>query len=144
MKVREVMTSTVLSVSPSTAVADVRRLLQQRSIRHILVTDGPQLLGIATDRDIRLNLPSPATTLSVWEMNSLLAKLTVGEIMTRDVVTIAPDHEVHEAAQLMIDRRIGALPVIADRKVVGIITETDLLRALIVLREQIAPTRPSG
>ena len=96
--------------------------------------DGSKLAGIVTDRDIRLNLPSPATTLSVWEMNALLMKLTAGEIMTTSVITIGPDREVHEAAQLMIDHKIGALPVTDEGRVVGIVTETDLLRALILIR----------
>jgi acetoin utilization protein AcuB len=97
--------------------------------------DGPRLAGMVTDRDIRLNFPSPATTLSVWEMNALLAKQRVDEIMTASVVTIGPDREVYEAAQMMIDHKFGALPVTDDGRVVGIVTETDLLRALVVLRD---------
>ena len=134
MKIREVMNGAVLSVTPGTPVAETRQLMQRERIRHVLVMDGPKLAGIVTDRDIRLNLPSPATTLSVWEMNALLMKLTAGEIMTTSVITIGPDREVHEAAQLMIDHKIGALPVTDEGRVVGIVTETDLLRALILIR----------
>ncbi len=136
MKIREVMSGAVLSVSPDTPVADSRQRMQRERIRHLVVMDGQALVGIVTDRDIRLNLPSPATTLSIWEINGLLMKLTTGEIMTRSVVTIGPDAEVHEAARLMIDHKIGALPVTEDQRVVGIVTETDLLRALIVLHDR--------
>ncbi len=134
MKIREVMSGAVLSVTPGAPVAETRHLMQRERIRHVLVMDGPKLAGIVTDRDIRLNLPSPATTLSVWEINALLMKLTAGEIMTTSVITIGPDREVHEAAQLMIDHKIGALPVTDEGRVVGIVTETDLLRALILIR----------
>ncbi len=139
MRVREVMNGAVLSVTAQTPVAETRHLMQRECIRHVLVMDGPRLAGIVTDRDIRLNLPSPATTLSVWEMNSLLMKLTAGEIMTSSVITISPDREVHEAAQLMIDHKIGALPVIEEGRLLGIVTETDMLRALILLRSRMAP-----
>ena len=142
MRVREVMNGAVLSVTASTPVTEVRRLMERGRIRHVLVMDGTRLEGIVTDRDIRLNLPSPATTLSVWEMNGLLAKLTAGEIMTISVVTISPDRAVEEAAQLMVDHKFGALPVTEDGRVIGIVTETDLLRALILVRTR--PLRAAG
>jgi CBS domain-containing protein len=134
MKVRELMHEAVVSVPPDTPVPRARALMQRERIRHLLVMDGPRLSGIVTDRDIRLNLPSPATTLSVWEMNALLERQRVEEIMQRSVVTIGPDRDVYEAAQLMIDHRIGGLPVTEEGQVMGIVTETDLLRALIALR----------
>ncbi len=84
MRVRDVMSSAVLSVPANTPVAEARRLMQREQIRHLLVMDATRLEGMVTDRDIRLNLPSPATTLSVWEMNGLLMKLTVAEIMRED------------------------------------------------------------
>ncbi len=115
-----------------TPVAETRRLMREEHIRHVLVLDGPRLVGIVTDRDIRLNLPSPATTLSVGEINYILAKLTVGDVMTSLLITIGPDHDVYKAARLMIDHKIGCLPVMEDDRVVGIITETDLLRALVL------------
>jgi CBS domain-containing protein len=132
MKVRGMMTGAIVSVSPMTPVAETRRLMREEHIRHVLVLDGPRLVGIVTDRDIRLNLPSPATTLSVGEINYILAKLTVGDVMTSLLMTIGPDHDVYEAARLMIDHKIGCLPVMEDDRVVGIITETDLLRALVL------------
>jgi CBS domain-containing protein len=139
MRVHEVMTANVLSVGPSTPVPDVSALMQRRKIRHVLVMDGPRLQGIVSDRDVRLNAPSPATSLSVWEIRGLLLRLTAGDIMASALVTIGPDGEIEEAARLMVDHRIGALPVVEGGRVVGIVTETDLLRALIVLRDRGTP-----
>jgi CBS domain-containing protein len=131
MRVEDVMTRTLVTVPPETSVLDAQVRLTREGIRHLLVTDeGGELLGIVTDRDIRLNLPSPATSLSVWEMKDLLSRLTVGEIMTKAVVTVGPRREVSEAAVLMLEHKIGALPVLEDGRLAGIVTETDLLRAL--------------
>jgi acetoin utilization protein AcuB len=82
-----------------------------------------------TDRDIRLNLPSQATSLSVWEVNYLLARLTVDEVMTKSVIVIGPNREARDAARLMLEHKIGALPVVDGEHLVGIVTETDVLRA---------------
>jgi acetoin utilization protein AcuB len=123
------MSLTCVTVPPTMPVLQARHLMLEKNIRHLLVTDGSKLVGIVTDRDIRLNLPSAATSLSVWEINYLLAKLTVGTVMSRNVVTIESDREPREAAQLMLDHGFGALPVVDGGILVGIITETDLLRA---------------
>jgi len=95
------------------------------------VTDGPKLLGIITDRDMRLNLPSPATSLSVWDINYVLARMTVASVMTKSVITVESGRDALVAAHLMLDHKIGALPVVEAGSVVGIITETDLLRAFV-------------
>jgi acetoin utilization protein AcuB len=132
MKIREVMTGGVASVHRETSVQEARDLMARRRIRHLPVTaPGGGLVGIVTDRDIRLNLPSPATSLSVGEISHLLAKLAVGEVMTRSVITIGPDRPVHEGAQLMLEHRIGALPVLDDGHLIGILTETDIVRAFV-------------
>jgi acetoin utilization protein AcuB len=129
--VRNLMTLTCVTVPPTMPVLEARRLMLEKKIRHLPVTDGSKLVGIVTDRDIRLNLPSAATSLSVWEINYLLAKLTVGAVMSRNVVAIESDREPREAAQLMLDHGVGALPVVDGGLLVGIITETDLLRAFV-------------
>jgi CBS domain-containing protein len=100
------------------------------------------LAGIVTDRDIRLNLPSRATSLSAQEIGHLLSKLTVGEIMTRSVITIGPDASAREGARLMLDHKIGALPVLDDGHLVGIITETDIVRAFMRLTVRAGAARP--
>jgi len=129
MKVRELMTGGPITVRPETPVFDARQTMLKERIRHLLVTEDRRLLGIITDRDIRLNLPSQATSLSVWEVNHLLARLTVGEVMTKSVIIIGPDQDARDAARLMLEHKIGALPVLDGPHLIGIITETDVLRA---------------
>ena len=129
MKVRELMTGAPITVSPDTSVLDARRLMLKERIRHLLVTDDRRLVGIITDRDISLNLPSQATSLSMWEVNYLLAKLTVGQVMTKGVIIIGPDQDARAAAQLMLEHKVGALPVLDGEVLIGILTETDILRA---------------
>ncbi len=135
MKVGELMTGrNLITARPGTPVLEARQLMLKERIRHLLVTDdGGLLVGIVTDRDIRLNLPSQATSLSVWEINHLLTKLTVGEVMTRAVITIGPDREARDAAVLMLDHAIGALPVMDGGRMVGIVTEADILRGFVWL-----------
>ena len=131
MKIRDLMTDTPITVDRDTPVLEARQIMLSKRIRHLLVTDGPKLAGMVTDRDIRLNLPSPATSLSVWEINYLLARLTVESVMTKALVTVSPGWDPRDAAVLMLDHRIGALPVVDNGELVGIITETDLLRAFV-------------
>lgn len=133
MRVQDIMTTGPITVPADMPVVDARQLMVKHRIRHLLVTDGRKLLGIVTDRDIRLNLPSPATSLSVWEVNYLLARLTVDSVMTRTVITIDSERDAVEAAALMLDHKIGALPVIDNGIMVGIVTETDVLRAFVAI-----------
>src|SRR5262245_10880835 len=129
MKVRELMSGAPITVSPDTTVFEARRLMLKERIRHLLVTEDRRLVGIITDRDIRLNLPSQATSLSMWEVNYLLAKLTVGQVMTKSVIITGPDRDARAAAQLMLEHKVGALPVLDGEHLIGILTETDILRA---------------
>jgi len=131
MKIRDLMTAKPITVDLDTPVLEARQIMLGKRIRHLLVTDGPKLAGMVTDRDIRLNLPSPATSLSVWEINYLLARLTVESVMTKALVTVSPGWDPRDAAVLMLDHKIGALPVVDNGDLVGIITETDLLRAFV-------------
>ena len=131
MRVRDLMTISCVTAPPAMPVLEARQLMLEKRIRHLLVTDGPKLVGIITDRDIRLNLPSPATSLSVWEINYLLARMTVAAGMAKNLVTIESGRDATEAAQLILDHKIGALPVVDHGLLVGIITETDLLRAFV-------------
>src|SRR5262245_54425006 len=130
MRGKELMTPSPITVPPGTSLTEARELMAKRRIRHLLVVKDGLLIGIVTDRDIRSNLPSLATSLSVWEVNYLLDRLTIGEVMTRVVLTIGPDREASEAARIMIEHKIGALPVLNGTGVVGIITETDFVRAV--------------
>jgi acetoin utilization protein AcuB len=131
MIVSELMTAPPIAARSDTPMLEARQIMVDKRIRHLLVTEGSKLLGIVTDRDIRLNLPSPATSLSVWEINYLLARMTIDSVMTRAVVTVDPRRDVRSAAQLMLDHKIGALPVVDGGTLIGIITETDLVRAFV-------------
>ena len=134
MTIRELMSGGLITVSPETPVPQARDVMARERIRHLLVTGpGSVLAGIVTDRDIRLNLPSRATSLSAQEIGHLLSKLTVGEIMTRSVITIGPDASAREGARLLLEHKIGALPVLDDGHLVGIVTETDIVRAFMRL-----------
>lgn len=135
MLVQDIMTKDPLTVPLETAVSDARRMMAERRIRHLLITDGRRLAGIVTDRDIRLNMPSPATSLSVWEINYLVARLSVESIMTTPVITVDPRRDVVGVARIMLDHKIGALPVVDEGTIVGIVTESDMLRAFAVMAE---------
>jgi acetoin utilization protein AcuB len=138
------MSASPTATGPKTSVSEAREVMRRKVIRHLLVTEGDRLVGIVTDRDIRLNLPSPATSLSVWEINYLLTKLTVGDVMTKAVITVEPERPIEEAARLMLEHRIGALPVVSDGQLVGILTETDLLRAFVYSQSSIVPVTARG
>ena len=129
--VRDFMTPTPISVSPNTPVDEARALMQQHRIRHLPVLDHGRLVGIVSDRDIRLVLPSPATSLSVYEIGYLLTRLTVAEIMTRGPLTIAPERPITEAVRRMLANKVGTLPVVAGGQLVGIVTRTNLLQAFL-------------
>lgn len=132
MTIRELMSGGLITVRRETPVLEARDRMVKERIRHLLVTDeGGPLLGIVTDRDIRLNLPSQATSLSVWEINHLLTKLTVGQVMTQSLITVSPDRPARDGARLMLNHKIGALPVLDDGHLVGIVTETDIVRAFV-------------
>lgn len=130
--VRDLMTPRPISVSPNTPVDEARALMQQHRIRHLPVLDRGHLVGMVSDRDIRLVLPSPATSLSVHEIGYLLTRLTVAEIMTRSPLTIAPERPITEAVRRMLANKIGALPVVVGGELVGIVTRMNLLQACLL------------
>src|SRR5262245_303443 len=112
MRVRDIMTAQPITVDPETPMLEARQWMVQKRIRHLVVVENARVVGIVTDRDIRLNLPSPATSLSVWELNYLLAQLTVGGVMSATVLVVDPDRPVADAARIMMEHKIGALPVV--------------------------------
>jgi acetoin utilization protein AcuB len=129
MQVSEWMTPAPVTVMPSAPISKVQELMLHRRIRHLPVVEDGRLVGIITDRDVRTAQPSPASSLAVREMNYLLDRLTVHAVMTRPVITVAPHESLTEAVRLMLENRIGGLPVMAGARLVGILTEVDLLRA---------------
>ncbi len=134
MLVRERMTTTPVTISPETSVSDALRLMRERKVRRLPVLDARgQLVGIVSDKDLLYASPSPATSLSIWEIHELLYKLTVDKVMTRKVITVTEDTPLEEAARIMADSKIGGLPVMRDKTLAGIITETDLFKAFLAL-----------
>lgn len=120
-----------ITISPETGILEASRLLRQHRIRHLPVVKAGRLVGILTDRDLKRVSPSPATSLSVYEVNYLLDKLEAEEVMTKQVVTVRPNTTVEDAAKLLLAHKIGGLPVVEGEMLVGILTETDVLEALI-------------
>jgi acetoin utilization protein AcuB len=131
MLVRDWMTADPESVTAATPVMEAMQRLREGGYRRLPVVRDGKLVGIVTDRDLKEATPSKATTLSVYELNYLLSKLTVKEVMTAPVMTIGPDDAIEEAALAMETHRVSGLPVVDHGKVVGILTITDLLRAFV-------------
>ncbi len=127
------MSRPVIAISPDMPIHDARNLFRQEQIRRAPVVKNGKLVGIVSDQDLIDAAPSQATTLSVWEMNYLLSKIVVKDIMTKDVITIDEDTPIEQAARIMADNKIGGLPVMRDDKVVGMITETDLFKVFLEL-----------
>lgn len=127
------MSRPVISIPPDMPIHDARNLFRQENIRRAPVVAKGKLVGIVSDTDLINATPSDATSLSRWEMNYLLSKLKVKEIMTKDVITIDESTPIEQAARVMADNKIGGLPVLRDGKVVGMITETDLFKVFLEL-----------
>jgi len=133
MLVNERMSRPVIFIQPDMPIHDALNLFKQEHIRRAPVIEKGKLVGIVSDHDLLNASPSPVSSLSVWEMNYLLSKVTVAEVMTKNVVTVAADTPIEQAARIMADNKIGGLPMMKDGKVVGIITETDLFKIFIEL-----------
>jgi acetoin utilization protein AcuB len=127
MLVRDILTPGVLTIAPETTLPEAVRLARERGVRHLPVVENGKLVGIISDRDLKQAMASPATSLDVHELKYLLDRLAVGEIMTRAVITIGPLAPVEDAARLMVVEKISALPVTDGDRLVGIVTETDVL-----------------
>lgn len=133
MPVQDWMTKDVVSVSPETSLLKVGKLMKDHNIRRVPVVDGDgRVVGIISDRDVRDASPSKATTLDMYEMHYLLAELKAKNIMTPNPVTVKPDMPVEEVALIMLERKVGGLPVVDDRgALVGIISDNDIFAALV-------------
>ncbi|WP_425148151.1 CBS and ACT domain-containing protein [Deinococcus sp.] len=130
MRVRDWMTPDPVTVGPQMPVLEALRTLKDHQFRRLPVVEGGRLIGMTTSTDLKDAMPSKATTLSVWELNYLLSKLTVGEMMAHRVVTAAEGEYMEDAALRMQEHRVGGLPVLGGSgRLVGIITVSDVLRA---------------
>lgn len=131
MFVRSRMTPDPVTVSPEQSIFEALRIMRDNSVRRLPVVRNGKLVGIVTELDLLRVSPSEATSLSVWEMNYVLSKMRVKDVMTDKVVVISPEATIEEAAVLMRENVISGLPVVEGGKLVGIITETNLFDAFI-------------
>jgi CBS domain-containing protein len=134
-KVKDWMTASPVTIGPDTKLGEAHQLMREHKVRRLPVVQAGKLAGIVTLGDVREAGPSDATSLSIFELNYLLAKLTIGEIMTKNPVTVAAETSLHDAAQIMLEKKIGGLPVMEGDNLVGIITESDIFRAVVELTE---------
>ena len=132
MFVAQWMTRKPQRVSSKTPVMEAMQLLRKGGYRRLPVVDGGRLVGIVTDRDLKDATPSAVNT-SVYELNYLLSKLTVREVMTAPVITVSPEDPVEEASLLMEEHKISGLPVVSGGTLEGMLTITDMLRAFVAM-----------
>lgn len=134
MLVRDRMSRMPITTNPGATVPDALQVMRGSKVRQLpVVTERGDLIGIVSLVDLLRVSPSPATSLSVWEMEYLLEKITVEKVMTREVITVSEDTAVEEAGRIMADNKVSSLPVMRGDELVGIITETHLFNILIEL-----------
>lgn len=145
MLVREFMHADPVTIAPDTPLLEAEWRMQEGGFRHLPIVDGEgRLLGIVSDRDLREAAPSDATALSRQELTYLLSRLRVNEVMTTPVLTARAGEPAETAAIRMRENKVGALPVIDDERLVGIVTTADMLEALVrMLQAQRAASRAS-
>lgn len=132
MLVKDRMTSNPITVTPDTYFLDAMRIMGERRFRHLPVVDKKdKLVGIVTQTDMLHASPSPATALSVSEVNYLLANLRIRDVLTSPVITVSKEVPLEEAARVMVKNKVGCLPVMEEGKLVGVITETDIFRSFV-------------
>jgi acetoin utilization protein AcuB len=139
MLVQDWMSQSPVRVEPNTPVLRAKRLMGDNRCRRLPVVEDGRVVGIVTDRDLREFTPSKVSSLDVYEVHFVLDRLTVGDLMTRNVVTVSPKVAIEDAASLMCRHKIGGMPVVEDDLLVGVITETDIFRALV---QVMGATRP--
>lgn len=131
LTVRELMTSPPITIGPQTRLPRIKSIMRERYIRRVLVVQDDRLLGIVTLGDVRNAFPSDASALSIYELSYLLDRVTAADIMRAGVITIEADMPVSEAARIMLTQKISGIPVLQSGRLVGIITESDIFRAVV-------------
>ena len=139
MNVEKRMSRQVITVQPELQITKAHKLMAQEKIQQMPVVKNGKLVGLVSERDILKAYPSSVTTLSVWEIASLLEKIKVKDIMVKNVLTVQEKTPIEQAARIMVDHKIGSLPVMRGDDVVGIITEADLFN---VMLEMLGGRRP--
>jgi acetoin utilization protein AcuB len=136
--VEKVMSAVPVVVGPEVALRKVYRLMSEHRIRHVPVVSADGLVGVISDRDVREALPSPTDPAGATEFVAAMDRITAWEVMTEQVITVTPRTPLSEAAQLLAQRKIGCLPVMDAGRLVGIVTETDMLQALTSVLDKIS------
>lgn len=135
MLVRDKMSTPPVTITPGTPIQDALKLLNEKRFRRLpVVNRSGELIGIVSERDLLYATPSPASSLSMWELHYLLSQMQVQNIMSKEVITTTPDTPIEEAAEVMATHKIGGLPVVDENNyVLGMITETDIFNAFVEL-----------
>ena len=134
MLVKDRMTPRPITVTEDVSVDKALGLMRESKVRRFPVLDKKgRMVGIVSEKDLLYASPSPATSLSIYEIPYLLSRIKVRDLMTKDVITVVEDTPLEEAARIMADNKIGGLPVMRDNKLVGIITETDMFKIFLEL-----------
>jgi acetoin utilization protein AcuB len=128
MRIRDMMTKNPITVDGETLVLDAQKIMKENNIRRLPVVDKGKLVGMITKHDLLEASPSPATSLSVHELNYLLSKMKVKEIMKKNPATLTPDTPFEEALRIGQEKKIGSFPIVDKGKLVGIATESDIVR----------------
>nr|WP_205396934.1 CBS domain-containing protein [Streptococcus lutetiensis] len=131
MAVKDFMTRKVVYVSPDTTVAHTADMMREQGLRRLPVIENDRLVGVVTERTMAEASPSKATTLSIYEMNYLLNKTKIRDIMVRDVITVSPYASLEDAVYAMMKNQVGILPVVEAGQVFGVITEKDVFKAFL-------------
>lgn len=137
VSVQDIMSSPVLCVDSLTTVTDAQALMKEHKIRRVPVIDEGKLVGMLTQGDVRGALPSEVTTLNRTEQDYLIKQLKVERVMTGDVVVATTDMSLADAARLLVQYKIGGLPVVADDKVVGMVTESDIFGVVVAMFDKL-------
>ncbi len=136
MLVYERMSRHPITVTPDVPIDEALKLMRESKVRRLPVVDKKdkhKLVGIVSEKDLLYASPSPATSLSIYELHYLVSKIKVADVMTKDVITVGEYTPLEEAARIMVDHKIGGLPVVRNGTLVGIITETDLFKIFLEL-----------
>lgn len=131
MAVKDFMTRKVVYISPDTTIAHAADMMREQKLHRLPVIENDQLVGLVTEGTIAEASPSKATSLSIYEMNYLLNKTKVGDVMIRDVVTISQFSSLEDATYLMLKNKIGILPVVDNEQLYGVITDRDIFKAFL-------------
>ena len=141
MVVGDYMTKAPITVGEDTSMKEAVELLRQYHIRHLPVVQGHFLVGIVSDRDIRKASPSLLSGVDMTEYEDVLRNTPISRVMTREPFTVTAETDLREAVQLLVDKKIGAIPVVDGKELVGIFSEIDAFKLLLGVLSQV-PQRP--